>query len=73
MYNSETIKRVIMGRIRQKWIKNLAEQLANSYPDKFSADFVMNKKSLDELKIIEDKLVRNKIAGYIVRIIEQKE
>jgi small subunit ribosomal protein S17e len=62
-----------MGRIRQKWIKDIAKHLVSVYPEKFSADFVMNKKVLDEFKVIQDKYIRNEIAGYIVRVVEKKK
>lgn len=46
----------------------MAKQLINKYGNKFSEDFEKNKKILEELNIIEDKSVRNKIAGYIVTL-----
>ncbi len=57
-----------MGRIKTTWMKNIAKELMNKYPEKFSNDFDNNKKAIDSLKIIEDKSVRNKIAGYLVRV-----
>lgn len=62
-----------MGRIRTKFVKNLSEQLIAQYPDKFSKDFESNKKVLDELKVVDSKIIRNKIAGYIVCIIRKKK
>jgi small subunit ribosomal protein S17e len=62
-----------MGRIRGKFIKNLSKKLVEQYPDKFSNKFEDNKKALDELKIIDDKPIRNKIAGYIVTVVEKKK
>ena len=62
-----------MGRIRTKFIKNLAKELTIKYPDKFSNDFESNKKNLDELKLLEDKPIRNKVAGYIVTIHQKKK
>lgn len=62
-----------MGRIRGKWIKNTAKQLVENYPDKFSNNFTNNKKFLTELKIIGDKPVRNKVAGYIVVVVKKKK
>lgn len=56
-----------MGRIRTKNIKNLTFALIEAYPDKFSGDFEKNKVALDELKIVPDKSVRNKVAGYLAR------
>ena len=57
-----------MGRIRTKLIKSTAKMLLDELGDKFSEDFEKNKKVLDEMKITQDKLVRNKIAGYIVTL-----
>ncbi|MEM5872544.1 MAG: 30S ribosomal protein S17e [Candidatus Aenigmatarchaeota archaeon] len=62
-----------MGRIRSKWIKNLAKSLVEQYPDKFSTKFEDNKRALDELKIVDDKSTRNKIAGYIISVVEKKK
>jgi len=62
-----------MGRIRGKFIKNISKKLVEQYPDRFSNKFDENKKVLDELKIIDDKPVRNKIAGYIVVVVEKKK
>ena len=62
-----------MGRIRTKLIKKLALELANRYPDKFSADFSQNKLFLDRLNFLEEKSMRNKVAGYIVRIVEKRK
>jgi len=62
-----------MGRIRTKEVKRLAKQLVEKYPDKFSSDFETNKQALNELGIFTSKKMRNKVAGYIVRIMKQKE
>jgi small subunit ribosomal protein S17e len=57
-----------LGRIRTKLIKTMAKQLIEQHGNKLSKDFEKNKKFLEELNIIEDKSVRNKIAGYIVTL-----
>jgi small subunit ribosomal protein S17e len=62
-----------MGRIRGKWVKNIAKRLVEKYPDKFNNDFDNNKKFIEGLKIIEDKPIRNKIAGYIVSEVEKRK
>ncbi len=61
-----------MGRIKTTWMKKIARVLLDKYPDKFNNDFDNNKKFLESLKIIEDKPVRNKVAGYLVRIAGKK-
>jgi small subunit ribosomal protein S17e len=61
-----------MGRIRGKWVKNIAKKLVEKYPDKFNNNFDDNKKFIESLKIIEDKPIRNKIAGYIVSEVQKR-
>lgn len=62
-----------MGRIRGKWIKNIAEKLVEQFPEKFSTNFKNNKEILKEMKLIDDRVVRNKIAGYIVTVSKKRK
>jgi small subunit ribosomal protein S17e len=62
-----------MGRIRGKWVKNIAKKLVERYPDKFNNNFDNNKKFIEGLKIIDDKPIRNKIAGYIVSEVQKRK
>ena len=57
-----------MGRIKTTMIKNLGMKLLKKYSDKFTSDFEHNKMALKELGIIDSKRIRNKVAGYIVRL-----
>mgnify|MGYP000734069088 CR=1 FL=1 len=61
-----------MGSVRTKNIKNVAFDLYEAYPDKFNNDFENNKKILDELKLANSKHQRNKIAGYMVRVVKKR-
>ncbi len=61
-----------MGNIRTKDIKGAANSLYRSSPDKFG-DFEKNKKVINELRIIPNKRMRNKIAGYMVRVVNNKK
>jgi small subunit ribosomal protein S17e len=61
-----------MGRIRTKWVKGMAKRLIEQYPDKFNNNFEDNKKNLNELELISDKPVRNKVAGYITTIVKKR-
>ncbi len=61
-----------MGSIRTKWIKKMSVNLVSQYPNKFNSDFENNKKVLNELKMSLDKSVRNRVAGYIVRVVEKE-
>ena len=62
-----------MGRVRGKWIKNMSKRLVEQYPGKFNNKFEDNKKFLDGLNLIKDKPIRNKVAGYIVVVVEKKK
>ncbi|MDT7892115.1 MAG: 30S ribosomal protein S17e [Thermoproteota archaeon] len=63
-----------MGRVKTKSIKRIAKYLLEMYPDAFNKDFEHNKQVLKEKSPVPlTKKERNKIAGYIVRLIKLKE
>ncbi len=66
-----------MGRVRPVFIKKISHELMKKYSDLFSRDFEVNKKLLDEFVVVQSKLVRNRIAGYITHLknveVEQAE
>ena len=62
-----------MGRIKQTYLKRVAEKLMTEYPDVFvNAEFNDVKKKVSEHTDITSKSIRNKIAGYITRVIKQR-
>ena len=61
-----------MGRIRTDFIKGLAEKLVAAYPEKFGGDYAKNKAAISELKLIDEKFTRNKVAGYICCVARRK-
>ncbi len=65
--------RDVMGRIRTNFIKGLSTNLVEVYPEKFGVNFDENKKALNELKLFDEKFTRNKVAGYIVRVVLKKK
>jgi len=62
-----------MGRIKQIFLKRTAEELIKEYKDEFNTDFENNKKKVQELSNIESKKIRNKIAGYITRVMKKEK
>ncbi len=62
-----------MGRIKTKDIKTIGRELVEKFPDKFNINFDYNKRVLDDLKIFNSKRMRNKVAGFIVRLMRQEE
>jgi small subunit ribosomal protein S17e len=62
-----------MGRVRPVFIKKISHELMKKYSDLFSRDFDANKKLLDEFVVIQSRLVRNRIAGYITHLKKVEE
>ena len=54
-----------MGNIRPTYIKRVAIELVQTYPELFSDDFDENKKKVSELTDVVSPKMRNRIAGYV--------
>ena len=57
-----------MGKVRPERVKRVARELVKRYPDKFTTDFENNKKLLESLTKISSAKLRNRIAGYVTRL-----
>ena len=53
-------------------IKRISNELMNEYSERFGTDFLNNKQSLNEISIVRSKGLKNKIAGYITKILQRK-
>jgi small subunit ribosomal protein S17e len=62
-----------MGRIKTSFVKHVARELAERYPDKFSNDYEQNKKDLSVVMNFESKRMRNIVAGYLVTLKRQEK
>ena len=62
-----------MGRIKTKQIKRIALQLVELHRDKFKTNFTDNKKIVEEFAEIPSKKMRNVIAGYVTRLMQQEQ
>lgn len=62
-----------MGRIKTTLVKRSAEDFLEKYPDRFKSKFKTNKEILGEVSEISSKKLRNKIAGYLARLIKIQE
>ncbi len=56
-----------MGNIRQGYIKSLTAILLEQHGDAFGLDFAQNKENVTRYTNIDSKVIRNRVAGYIVR------
>lgn len=59
--------------IKPTYIKNLGTELIEKYPDAFGTDFEENKKMVAEYTDVGSKAIRNRVAGYITRMLKIKE
>ncbi|MHA2405247.1 MAG: 30S ribosomal protein S17e [Candidatus Hermodarchaeia archaeon] len=57
-----------MGKVRTVLVKRLSRELVERYSDSFSTDFDRNKEVVDELLTNTTKRLRNRIAGYVTRL-----
>jgi len=58
-----------LGKVRPERVKKIAKELLKRYPDKFTTDFESNKKLLGSVSKISSVRLRNRIAGYITRLV----
>lgn len=61
-----------MGNIRTSFVKRMSKELIETHPGVFTTDFEENKKNVQEYSTVSTKHLRNKIAGYITRLIKQQ-
>jgi small subunit ribosomal protein S17e len=61
-----------MGRVRTKTVKKSSRQVTESYYSRMTLDFHTNKKILEEVAIIPSKRLRNKIAGFSLKLQEEE-
>ena len=61
-----------MGSIRQTYIKSTVDALLRQYPGEFTADFNANKAQVEKLTGVENKGLRNRVAGYVTRKVSSK-
>jgi len=61
-----------MGNIRTSFVKRISKELIETHKGKFTTDFDENKKTVAECSTVSTKHLRNKIAGYITRLIRQE-
>jgi len=61
-----------MGNIRTSFVKRISKELIETYEGKFTTDFDENKKLVGEYSTVSTKHLRNKIAGYVTRLVRQQ-
>ena len=59
-----------MGKVRTEMIKRISNTLVDRYEKSFTTEFEPNKQFLKEIGLDVSKKLRNKIAGYVTRIMK---
>lgn len=58
-----------MGKVRPEHVKRTAKELVQRFPDKFTTNFKNNKKLVKEFTNLSSTKLRNRIAGYVTRLV----
>lgn len=61
-----------MGKVRIELVKRASKELIDRYPERFTANFEENKQFLKEVGFTLSKRLRNRVAGYITRMMKAK-
>ncbi|MBS7652943.1 MAG: 30S ribosomal protein S17e [Candidatus Bathyarchaeia archaeon] len=61
-----------MGKVRIELVKRASKELVGRYPERFTANFEENKQFLKEIEFTLSKRLRNRVAGYITRMMKAK-
>jgi small subunit ribosomal protein S17e len=62
-----------MGKVRTELVKRISYELMDKYERSFSTDFEQNKQFLNEIGVEVSKKLRNRIAGYVTRLMKIEE
>ena len=60
-----------MGKVRTKTIKKSSRRIIERYYPRLTLDFHCNKRICDDIAEIPTKRMRNKIAGYVTRLMKR--
>ena len=58
-----------MGNIRTSFVKRTSKELIETYEGTFTKDFDENKLLVEKFTTVSTKHLRNKIAGYVTRLV----
>ena len=62
-----------MGKVRTEMVKRISLDLVDRYERSLTTEFEQNKQFLNEIGLDVSKKLRNKIAGYITRLMKIEE
>ena len=62
-----------MGKVRTEMVKRISLELVNRYEKSLTTEFEPNKQFLKEIGLDVSKKLRNRIAGYVTRLMKIEE
>ncbi len=62
-----------LGNVKPAFVKRIALELIEKFPEEFTDDFEKNKMLVERLTTISTKNLRNRVAGYITRLMEDRK
>ena len=62
-----------LGYVKPAFVKRTALELIEKFPEEFTDDFEKNKMLVERLTTISTKNLRNRVAGYITRLMEDRK
>ena len=62
-----------LGKVRTEMVKRISIELVDRYEKSLTTDFEQNKQFLKEIELDVSKKLRNKIAGYVTRVMRIEE
>jgi len=62
-----------MGKVRIEMVKRISNELVDRYERSLTTDFEQNKQFINEIQLDVSKKLRNKIAGYVTRLMKIEE
>ena len=62
-----------MGKVRTEMVKRISLDLVDRYERSLTTEFEQNKQFLNEIGLDVSKKLRNRIAGYITRLMKIEE
>jgi small subunit ribosomal protein S17e len=62
-----------LGKVRPEHVKKTARELIELHPERFSGDFQRNKEAVQSLTQLSSVKLRNRIAGYVTRLMSNAE
>jgi small subunit ribosomal protein S17e len=58
-----------LGNVRPENVKRIARELVQRFPERFTTSFEDNKKLVEEYTNLSSTKLRNRIAGYVTRLV----